>query len=348
MDLGPEDFERVYRLALANGEGACGHYHRNIRVDYGGQAVVVRIPEGCVERMDFSIWREGELLRAIEPHTKLSPRLIHEADSYQVHGFLPGFTVADSYPRGTRLPPDITAGVRAAFADMLQVPRRQLPPIRRRWPKDGDTRAFARVLIGHARGLRRAHGRERPALFERLGMPEDPFGALAERLGPRGAGIGRRDFRLLHGDLHRGNLLSNGPGEVYVLDWQLALWGDPVFDLARHLHTTGYSAVQEKAVIREWCDTAAAAPGRCLERWEEALGFYRAYEQVKSSVVDTVRWSRRIEALRRGSDEELAAASELARRVNAGREHWPRFAEADGLTAQEVLHAVRGTRALPR
>ena len=37
-------------------------------------------------------------------------------------------------------------------------------------------------------------------------------------------------------------------GRTYFLDWELALWGDPVYDLAVHLHKMGYSPQEYAAV----------------------------------------------------------------------------------------------------
>jgi aminoglycoside phosphotransferase (APT) family kinase protein len=66
-----------------------------------------------------------------------------------------------------------------------------------------------------------------------------------------------RPFRLLHTDLHRKNMIVSR-GRTYFLDWELALWGDPVYDLAVHLHKMGCSPSEYEAAQAVWL---ASVPG---------------------------------------------------------------------------------------
>lgn len=126
-----------------------------------------------------------------------------------------------------------------------------------------------------------------------------------------------RPFRLLHADIHRKNMIRELHGTVF-LDWELALWGDPVYDLADHLHKMAYLRDERQQMISAW---VRAAPAECREGWEDALTFYTAYERMKSAVVDTVRWSRLITS---APTPELrrAFACELADKFAAARQFW--------------------------
>ena len=78
-------------------------------------------------------------------------------------------------------------------------------------------------------------------------------------------------------------------GESYFLDWELALWGDPVYDLAVHFHKMGYTSAERNHVLQLW---QAALSRECIEGWEYDLDTYLAHEQIKSAIVDTVRCSQ--------------------------------------------------------
>ncbi|MER7106360.1 phosphotransferase family protein [Streptomyces sp. NPDC000229] len=144
-----------------------------------------------------------------------------------------------------------------------------------------------------------------------------------------------RPFRLLHADIHRKNMILTDRNHVTFLDWELALWGDPVYDLADHLHKTAPTAADRTVITTAW---HRAAPPECREQWHEALDYYLAYEAVKSAIVDTVRWGRRIAAAQ--NDQARATLSrELASKLTAAHPHWP-AESASPPTPDEVQAAV--------
>jgi len=93
---------------------------------------------------------------------------------------------------------------------------------------------------------------------------------------------------MLHTDVHRKNMIL-ARGQTYLIDWELALWGDPVYDLAVHLHKMGYSPSEHEAMQAAWL---AAVPGSASENWEPDLHAYLTHERVKSAIVDTIRYTK--------------------------------------------------------
>ncbi|MFJ9366440.1 phosphotransferase family protein [Nocardia sp. NPDC101769] len=61
-----------------------------------------------------------------------------------------------------------------------------------------------------------------------------------------------RPFRLVHADVHRKNMIIRDGQEVVFLDWELALYGDPVYDVAPHLHKMGYQPDEYATFLRLW------------------------------------------------------------------------------------------------
>ncbi|MDI2130892.1 phosphotransferase [Yinghuangia seranimata] len=327
--------EALARAALETRETAlAGFYNRNVRVDDPELGpVLVRIPGADAEAMDVTLWTEPEVLEAVCPHVPLAPRLLHvHADPpFQIHEFIAGRRVDDVAPDGKPMPDTVLDGVERFFRSVLRVPRPVLPPVPEGWPADGDARAFAARLLGFVREVRDRGDAAAQGLYSALGVPADPCAALAERAERE---LGSRPFRLLHADIHRKNMILTDRGRVVFLDWELALWGDPVYDLADHLHKTAYTAADRQRVVEGW---ERVAPQECLAGWRTALEFYAAYEEMKSAVVDTVRWGRRIGEAST-TRERARLGEELRVKLAAAAPHWGGVRVPDG---DEVEGAAR-------
>ncbi|MBP2051435.1 aminoglycoside phosphotransferase (APT) family kinase protein [Streptomyces griseochromogenes] len=326
------DAMALYEEARAHENALSGFYHRNVRVEDDSGPLLVRIPGPGAEPMDLTLWPEPEVLRAIRPFVSRAPRLVHAGVSpdFQIHEFIAGRRVDEIAQDGKPLPDVVLDGVEQFFGEVLRVPTAALAAVPPGWPDDGDTPGFARCLLDFARHLRDRADASVDALYQALGVPADPCGPLLERAGRE---LARRPFRLLHGDIHRKNMILSGRAGLVVLDWELALWGDPLYDLADHLHKTAYTAADRQRTVAGW---ERAAPADCRAGAPAGLGFYLAYEEMKSALVDTVRWGRRIVEAPAGRERQ-ALAAELRTKLLAARPHWdagplPEAAEIEDTT----------------
>lgn len=310
------DIAALYEEALARGTALSGYYNRNIEMQTDDGPVIVRIRADGSEAMDLALWPEAEVLAAIGTHVPSAPRLLYAGrdPDFQIHGFIAGRRMDEVAPEGKPLPDPVLKGVEKFFFDLLRVPASAVPAVPRDWPRDGDTGAFAERLLALVRAIRHRGDEAISGLYDELGVPEDPCGLL----GDRASGMAERSFRLLHADIHRENMILTEGGRVAFLDWELALWGDPVYDLADHLHKMAYLPNDRRAVTEGW---QRSAPGECRARWRDDLDYYLAYEAVKSAVVDTVRWGRRI-AEAGNAEERQTLCRELAGKLAAARAHW--------------------------
>lgn len=119
-----------------------------------------------------------------------------------------------------------------------------------------------------------------------------------------------RKPQLLHGDLHRKNFVVDREGCLWTIDWELALFGDPLYDLATHLHLMGYQPQQEQDMIRRW----KRAVGE--ESWrgaEEDLPHYLTYKRLQSVYTDVVRGAARL--LQEPGDGRLRSTSALVHKA---------------------------------
>jgi aminoglycoside phosphotransferase (APT) family kinase protein len=323
------NWRELYERAREDGGAAAGYYNDNIRVDTPDGPVIVRIPIHGADMMDLRPWREDRVLAAIAPGVRDAPRLqlASQDPRFQVHEFVAGAVLNDVAPRGVRVPPHVLDDVVRLFAQLTDVPR--LPDVPVSWPADGDTAAFAGRLSALTRNVHDTFRGDYADLFAALAIPADPLASVADLW----RGLTPRPFVCVHADVHRRNMIVDR-GSTVFLDWELALWGDPVYDLAVHLHKMGYLPDEEDAVTARW---AAAMPAERIAGWEDDLAAYRAHERIKSAIVDSVRYSQ---LFARGGpypspEHELVAT--MAAKLNAARPYWRIPEQIDETTVATAL-----------
>ncbi|GIQ66545.1 hypothetical protein PACILC2_51130 [Paenibacillus cisolokensis] len=102
------------------------------------------------------------------------------------------------------------------------------------------------------------------ALFEETFLERDIFDRLYAIMMEK-ADASPQERYLVHGDFHLANMLSDGRAITGIVDWEMAMYGDFVFDLAiQHLWTP---QLQIPRLVRDtW-----AGDGRDIPRFEERL-----------------------------------------------------------------------------
>ncbi|MBY8880940.1 phosphotransferase family protein [Actinacidiphila acidipaludis] len=176
------------------------------------------------------------------------------------------------------------------------------------WPEQGGSTQFLGRLkhftFNHAYEQRR---RDMDDLLADLGVPSDKLAAFAERR-PE---LTDRPRKLLHGDLHKKNFVVDRAGVLWTIDWELALVGDPLYDLATHLHLMGYPSDQEADVISRW-ERAVGAEAAAGAR--EDLPHYRAFKRVQSLCTDVLRTVARLSTAAREDGEGMAEGAPAGHR----------------------------------
>jgi hypothetical protein len=288
--MSDRDAMALYRAARRADARMSGYYHDNVRVDAPDGPVLVRIPVPDADQMDLRVWDECDVLRVVSRHVGHVPRLRHvSADPpFQIHEFVPGRQLNEVAPRGTRVPPNVLPGVLDLFSRLATVRPDELPPLPAGWPEDGKTPDFGRLLSGITQRVFDGSRERFGGLFRDFGVPDDPL-AMVVADWPT---LTPRPFRLVHADVHRRNILMSPRGAVF-LDWELALWGDPVYDLAVHIHKMTYLDDELTILLSGW--EAAAGPA-ATRFWREDLASYLRHERVKSAIVESVRYVDEIRA----------------------------------------------------
>lgn len=291
-----DPWQRLLTDAVSRGRPLAGFHNSNYVLERaGGHArlldvdpgtpLKVRVRRGALTVVERAWSDEGAILAALDRTEAVrgTPRHYAGAGEACVHEYVPGVALSQVCPPGKPLERRYVEAVAAHFASFGAVRLADLPPLPAGWAADGDSRAFLldRVRFTDTR-VRGAHEAEYGGLLGALGVPERALGDYAARL----PALTRRPFALLHADLHRGNLIVRDDGDLAVVDWELALWGDPLHDLAVHLVRTGYPDDQRDEAVRAWRDAVEPAAAAGLA---DDLPVYIGYEYAQSLYADTLR-----------------------------------------------------------
>ncbi|MER5434328.1 aminoglycoside phosphotransferase family protein [Streptomyces sp. NPDC002588] len=132
-------------------------------------------------------------------------------------------------------------------------------------------------------GLVRELPKESLSLARTLGLPDHQ--RLRQLLSPHR--ISDRSPVLLHGDLNPWNLVCRDDRfGVTIIDWEMALVGDPLYDLVRHTHLTPTRPEIKERMVRRWERQLDAVYTR---NWRRDWGVYRRIEIVRSAYIDLDR-----------------------------------------------------------
>jgi aminoglycoside phosphotransferase (APT) family kinase protein len=259
------------------------HLSTAVRVSGVPFPVMVRRKVGSADRRERRFLNEHAVLRAIEESGAAvnAPRVLALGTS----GLRDQFTI-HSYegPADGIRPPDHPAdGLRPYEADDLVDQLRALTLV------DSEQLDPGLAGLDFYAGLRD----ELVRLVSELPKPtRDLAGELglpsSHRLGEildRHTLVPRRTV-LLHGDLNPWNLVRRENGGLTLIDWEMAMVGDPLYDLVRHIHLTPTRPEIRERLFSRW---SRLLPEDCTKGWREDWRVYRWMEVIRSAYVDLDR-----------------------------------------------------------
>ncbi|MFF2368249.1 phosphotransferase family protein [Streptomyces sp. NPDC058122] len=239
---------------------------------------------------------EEQLLRALEGRIEGIPDLFY-AGPIGLQRFIEGKTLGAMYGSGTEVPPHLCAQIIGLFEQLVRVRPGSFIAERASNSTDravvDDPAAFLEKLITFTE--QKVYLRNQPVfgeLFHDLGLGDISFRTLREHV----SGLTRRPFCLLHADLHRENFVVDAEARLWTIDWELAMFGDPLYDLATHLYLMRYPADQETRMAERWCEIAEdVAPGSSAG-WQADLPKLLDYKRAQSVFTDVIRAALQLDA----------------------------------------------------
>ncbi|MFI9823767.1 phosphotransferase [Streptomyces sp. NPDC052013] len=289
------DFPRtaVMEALIAEGTAPAGrvfkgtaHLNSVVRVADVEYPVVVRRRLGSFCRREPSHLSEHAVLQAIERANieVTAPKVLalgrsHGNDPFAVHTYV-GPRHSDrppSHPVDGLLPHEAD-GLVHQLAELTRVDCAELDPI----AGQGDFYVWlSQQLVALVRGLPVQSQR----LAKELGLPNaDRLSEILSR-----HRVTPRRPALLHGDLNPWNLVRRPRYDrlaVTIIDWEMAMVGDPLYDLVRHVHLTPTRPEIRERMVRQW--ERKLAPEYTAD-WRRDWPVYRWVELVRSAYVDLDR-----------------------------------------------------------
>nr|WP_234046389.1 phosphotransferase [Streptomyces adelaidensis] len=253
----------------------------------------------CREPRESLLWfdrrcfvSEERLLTELQGRIDNIPDLI-EAGGTVLQRFIEGETLGTLHASGTAVPEEEFEQILALFRQLVAVTPETLLVKRRCELRDraseGDSAGFIDGLINFTE--ERVYGdnlREYGQLFADLKLDPDSFKQLRKHV----SGLRERPFCLLHADLHRENLIVDHERRLWAIDWELAMLGDPLYDLATHLYLMRYPSEQERRMTERWCTLVEGIRPGSSSGWREDLPKLLDYKKAQSVFTDVIRTSQ--------------------------------------------------------
>ncbi|MFD9909151.1 aminoglycoside phosphotransferase family protein [Streptomyces sp. NPDC059063] len=302
--------------ARTDGKVVTGYHNSNYIVPLGWRLAVLlrtmpfrarvkcRTPLQAVEVVP-RVWpRENDVLKVVTRHLRETPRCLIDLGDWQMHTYHPGSPLSELGPDGP-VRPEMMAALAEFFTRTAAVPRAELPPLPDSWPADGDSTGFLNWLVDFTEGQVHRPNRARfEALFEAVGIRPHVMTEFKRDM-PQ---LHRRPFCLLHTDVHRANIIVHGP-DFAVIDWELALYGDPLHDLATHLVRMNYDKDQQVEMRGLWRDAMERSGfGELTAGLDTDLQVYVDFEYAQSVFPDIMRAALSLPEAAAGDDYARAAA----------------------------------------
>ncbi|MFF7281427.1 phosphotransferase [Streptomyces griseorubiginosus] len=319
------------RRSCRDGLVVSGHHNTNriarlgqplaflLGVESGKVLAKFRTPLPSVEVVP-RIWRrESEVLRVVGAHVGEVPGCLADFGEWSIHGYLDGRALAEEIPEGP-IGSRRLMELAEFFASLAGIPANQLPPLPDDWPEDGDSTGFLAWLAGFTEKEVHQPNRSRFGdLFDAVGIPVDAMDRFMNSM----TELARRPFTLLHTDVHRANVVvvSGTHGSALsVIDWELALYGDPLHDLATHLVRMGYDKTEQDLMTGLWARAMREAGHADMTAFmDQDLPVYLSFEYAQSVFPDVMRAAL---ALPHHPEEQdfAEAAARVCRALHRARE----------------------------
>ncbi|MFE5399375.1 phosphotransferase family protein [Streptomyces sp. NPDC056568] len=292
-----------------------------------------RVPLRTVEVVP-RIWpREAEVLSVVCRHLREVPPCLADLGHGSVHRYRMGRTLGEG-GSSEGVGEELMRSFASFFVRTARVPVAELPARPDDWPEDGDTQGFLSWLVRFTEERVHRPGRDRfGALFDAVGIPRDAMARFADAHRCRVS----RPFRLLHTDVHRANVVVRGR-RLAVIDWELAIFGDPLHDLATHLVRMAYDKQEQRRMTELWAEAMTEAGLAPLAAGlHEDLPAYLAFEHAQSVFPDVMRAA--IDLPEDAGPEDFARAADRVRRAT-GRAREP-LRLVDVPDRDQILDALR-------
>jgi len=294
-----------------------GSYNWNLIIAVSNQhPVVLRVPKPNPRQLDLRQSHEASVLRevgrvaALAPHI---PQLLAEGPhGLMVIEYVGAHTLDSLAPKTTPLMAFELAQLAGVLTNLHA---------RSNWrtPHLGHRRAAPEFVGGNGTYERQrehfllvwsAAWKRHSRMLERIGLPEpQDFLRLTAH------DMQRRRDTVVHGDIHRKNIRTDRVNEVlFLLDWETAFVGDPVYDVAVALHKLQLPHEQSELLLGLW---QHALEPDAINGWAADMEAFSAFLKSRTACLEFLRSLDSWRGCRAGVPERRQIAEKYSGQVNA-------------------------------
>ena len=299
-----------------------GSYNDNVQVrTASGRDYIIRLRRRGVRELDLRVLPEFEIVSAVSSipeaaaHVPIAVAKNEDLDA-ALYTYVGRVSLNDVSPKGTPLDRQCLESIATISGAVARVPE----PTLAHWKTyqnsrfailgigpDENTYSIVRAVLIETYERMRAQDDD---VLTALGLPSvEQLTSLTE------AAVHERKPVLAHGDIHRRNLRAGAiPGQVQLIDWEMALVGDAVYDLAVALWKLKLTSRDQQTFLKLW---ESMLPPDRTDGWSEDVWTYSRLESLKTAIVHVYRSADALGA--QPSSAKLIAQRWLADR-NAVRE----------------------------
>lgn len=221
----------------------------------------------------------------------------------------------------------------------------QIPPILdAKTPEDGDTRGFAKDVLGKFleenvyQEYCNKYGPSFVNLFSKLGVPKQPLACFYKKAD----GLHSRPFTYIHCDLHRKNLMVDEQGKLIIMDWEMLNKGDPLYDANDHVMRIRYNDEQKPIFWKEWKEQMSKVSEKYVQYADQDRPVYEMYETIREVIVMTIRCTQAIAQgeMRRDDPSTHRNIDKLVNALNKAGAEYEGWGKARGAEFDSVFTAI--------
>lgn len=264
-----------------------GFYNDNYKLFYKDKAYLFRFPIKDAPKMDPRMFSEEDAMTLIQEAKVAVPAMIYDDPEglFHVQEYIDGFTVENRFPAGQKMPDYVIDQIVDFYKKRAGYGIQNVQFfVKDEWKNVvGDYIATFPKLIEYSESVFQRNEKTHAKYYEFLKIGEDPYAYFRDNAKK----LAVRPTRLIHADIHRGNLMVDNNQKLWFIDWELGLYADLLMCMAAHIHRTRYSEFEKKDLIIR---LKAAMPDEFLVEFDKDLEFYLSFEALKSVITDTVRF----------------------------------------------------------
>jgi putative aminoglycoside phosphotransferase len=256
-----------------------GYNNDNYIINVSGEDIILRIPNSRKNDTDICLHHEGELLTALQNKLDMIPQVIYYDNTQHllIEKYIYGKTLETIYPVESTIPDEMVINVAKIIKKVHSIDCSKI--IVNAYQNSRGTVDFYNAIKNNISNTCNKYLQFRSSIYENLGIylsDIDIFFSESKR-------ITNRKLKLCHCDIHKKNIIVDYNKKIWLIDWELSMLGDPLYDLAVHFQKMRYS---ERTIYRFLNEYFLEKDSLDISSFYQEIKIYQEMEAIKYVIVD--------------------------------------------------------------